>query len=566
MGSPIQTAFRLLRWSKVIALDIETTGLDARTDRMRLLTLSDGNDTVSVDCFEEDPRPLFPLLQTKQLIAHNAAFDLGFLYQMGLKDIPETVCTWLIEEVLQAGAKQRCSLGAAVQRHLGRQMDKELQGSNWSGSLSEAQLRYARLDAEMLVPLYQAQYRTLQKQGLEKVAEIECRALPGWVWLCQSGVPFDRDEWLRLEAKASQRAAELESQLDTLAPTKGDEGLFGAIERWNWNSPQQVKDVMSSLGCEVDTTCDAQLALIDKPPKAAEAAKLLRDQREHSQLVKMYGANWLAAATIHEGRVYPNWRQIGTETGRTTCKGPNFQQIPRNKAYRACVRATVGKVIVKADYSTLQMRIAARLAEDKELIKVFQDKGDPHTATAQALLNKEKVSKDERQIAKSANFALTFGSSAEGLRIYAKTTFGINMTQIEAERHRSRFFKRYVGLERWHKKTGQSGEKSTNTRTLLGRQRQNVFRWNDKLNSPVQGDEADGLKQALAILWGTRDEVPSAVPVLVVHDEITMECDEKDGEKCAEWLKVCMIEGMRSILDPVPCDVEAKIGTTWGGE
>ena len=119
----------------------------------------------------------------------------------------------------------------------------------------------------------------------------------------------------------------------------------------------------------------------------------------------------LAAATILCGRLYADWRQIGTVTGRTSCSAPNCQQLPRDevdgrKVYRCAFVAPAGKVLVRADYATLQMRIACRHAKDVALLKVFRGDGDPHTATAKGLLGKEVVTKADRQVAKSANFGL----------------------------------------------------------------------------------------------------------------------------------------------------------------
>jgi DNA polymerase-1 len=103
------------------------------------------------------------------------------------------------------------------------------------------------------------------------------------------------------------------------------------------------------------------------------------------------------------------------------------------------------------------------------------------------------------------------------------------------------------------------------TRTLAGRRRLGVARFTEKLNSPVQGSGADGLKAALALLWETRSACPSAVPVLCVHDEIVIECDESSAEQTKEWLVRCMEEGMATVVTEVPVVAEAKIIRDWSG-
>lgn len=561
----------LLRWAGVVAFDLETTGLDSRRNRIRLLSVSDGNRSLVLDAFEHDIRQVLPYLRDKILIAHNAAFDLGFLWEAGLTDLPETICTVLLALLVTAGEGEGShgfplvNLQACVQRWLKRELPKELQNSDWSGPLSDEQVEYARRDARVLIPLYNQLAKELVRLRLVQVSDIELRALPAFVWMAQSGVPFNRSAWEALTEKASRQKDRLGRELDAKAPIKGNEGLFGAVEYWNWDSPQQVQEVLSQLGFDVGTTNDAQLALINHP-----FAEQLRDFRHQSQLVKMYGAHWLAAATIAGGRLYPSWKQIGAASGRTSCKEPNCQQIPRDEVdgkvvYRTCFEAAPGKVLVKADYSTLQMRIAAKWANDQALIKTFREGGDPHTATAQALLGKQDVSKGDRQIAKSANFALLFGAGAEGLRIYAKTTYGLNLTEKEAVRHRSRFFEVYNGLARWHMETRQRHTKET--RCASGRRRAIPDMAPDtwRLNSPVQGDEADGLKLSMALLWERRRECPSAVPVLAVHDEIVIEVDADQEERAKAWLVQAMLDGMRPWMGDVPIEVEAKSLPSWGG-
>jgi DNA polymerase-1 len=92
-----------------------------------------------------------------------------------------------------------------------------------------------------------------------------------------------------------------------------------------------------------------------------------------------------------------------------------------------------------------------------------------------------------------------------------------------------------------------------------------VDRYTEKLNTPVQGTGADGLKAALGLLWERRGECPGAFPVLAVHDEIVVECDEGQADAAAAWLKRAMIDGMALLIAPVPVEVEATVGKSWAG-
>lgn len=555
----------LLEHAGVISLDLETTGLDPAASRVRLLSIGGGNRTLVMDCFEHDVRQVLPALSGKIVVAHNGAFDLGFLWEAGMHDLPETICTMTLAQLLTAGEGGHgfgpCGLASCALRWLGRQIPKDLQTSDWSGPRSAEQVEYARRDAAVLIPLLRAMNDHLTRDHLQRVAEVECRALRAFVWMARSGLPFDRRAWLALADKAASEKARLAGELDATAPPKGEAGLFGHHEQWNWDSPQQVKEVLGLAGEDVDTTCDAQLALLDGPLPA-----LIRRHREQSQLVKMYGPNWLASATLRDDRVYPGWRQIGAASGRTSCERPNMQQTPRAPGYKACVKAPPGRTLVKADYAALQMRIACRYARDVALLNVFATGGDPHTATALALLGKQDVTKADRQVAKSANFGLLFGMSAPSLRVYARMTYGVEFTAEEAERHRSKFFSVYPGLARWHSET--RSRKVPETRSVSGRRRLLPPNAPDtwRLNSPVQADEACGGKTAMALLWERRGECPGAVPVLFCHDEIIVECDRDQAEQAKAWLTRSMEDGMRPYLEPVPVKVDAKVVPSWGGE
>jgi DNA polymerase-1 len=140
----------------------------------------------------------------------------------------------------------------------------------------------------------------------------------------------------------------------------------------------------------------------------------------------------------------------------------------------------------------------------------------------------------------------------------------------EAALYRRRFFETYPGLKRWHdneRRVWQRGD--AETRTLTGRRRMDVQKLTDRLNAPVQGTGADGLKLALALLWERRAECPGAVPVLVCHDELVVECDAEQAEDVRAWLKMAMIEGMDAVLNgtyqtDVPLEVEARTTRSWG--
>jgi DNA polymerase-1 len=144
------------------------------------------------------------------------------------------------------------------------------------------------------------------------------------------------------------------------------------------------------------------------------------------------------------------------------------------------------------------------------------------------------------------------------------------MSPEEATLYRKRFFRTYPGLMRWHDNERRAWLRGgTETRTLIGRRRTDVEKLTDRLNAPVQGTAADGLKLALALLWERRSECLGAVPVLVCHDEVAVECDAEQGAEVKAWLEGAMIAGMDTVLNStrvahVPVEVEVRITRTWG--
>jgi DNA polymerase-1 len=144
------------------------------------------------------------------------------------------------------------------------------------------------------------------------------------------------------------------------------------------------------------------------------------------------------------------------------------------------------------------------------------------------------------------------------------------MSPEEASLYRRRFYQTYSELKRWHEDERRAWHRDdTETRTLTGRRRMDVERLTDRINAPVQGTAADGLKLALALLWERRSECPGATPVLACHDEVVVECDEDRGEETKRWLEKAMIEEMDAVMNSAgeadtPVEVEARIARSWG--
>jgi DNA polymerase-1 len=269
-----------------------------------------------------------------------------------------------------------------------------------------------------------------------------------------------------------------------------------------------------------------------------------------------------------------------------SCTDPNLQQVPREPEYRRCFAARPGRVLVKADYSQVELRIAAKIADEPAMIAAYQSGQDLHALTAAAVLGKpvEAVTKADRQLAKAVNFGLLFGMGWKSLKVYAQANYGVTLTDDEARRYRDAFFRAYPKLKSWHRRVGGHVENlfkkdpaaTHETRTLAGRRRvlpvakgtaeRRYPNVTEALNSPVQGSGADGLKMAISLLWERRPECPGVVPVLFCHDEIVLEAPAESAGRAADWLRTAMVDAMSALLAPVPVEVEVTVGRTWGGD
>jgi DNA polymerase-1 len=557
-----------LAGSKLVGLDTEGTGLDTRRDRVRLLSLAPTPDgpVYLLDCFAIDPSPLWPLLAPLTLAIHNALFDLRMLGRMGFEAAGKVRDTMILSRLLTAGTGDGNSLKECAARHFRLYVPKELQVSTWNGEkLTEDQLRYAALDAAVTRRLWLALQPLIREAELGPVAALEHRALWGVRWLADSGVMIDVDAWERLAESADAEAVRTRADLEVAAPANPDG------EPWNWNSHPQVKLALDLAGCKVDNTKAETLQGIDHP-----LAQAVLEDRKAAKFAGTYGMGWFHRA-LDRGRVFGDWKQCGAITGRMSCAAPNLQNVPRKRKESALIRkcfvAPPGRVLVRADFSQIELRIAAAVSGDKAMIAALQRGDDLHALTARRLTGRKEVSRAERDLAKPINFGLIYGLGARGLMNKARD-YGAELTEQQAANYRDKFFDLYQGIARWHRKLGvllcrqQLGVEPREVRTLTARRilvNPLKVRPTTYANYIVQGSAGDGMKEALALLWERRQEAPPGTfPVLAVHDEIVVECDADQAAQAAAWLVAAMKDAMAPLLGDVPVEVEATAGPSWG--
>ena len=580
-----------------ISFDCETTGLKPQVGGLRLLQFASAarKIVVVVDLFaatEEElaQLDLFFTNGDRFWLAHNAVFDLGWLQAYGWDPRGEVRCTMLASKILTNGMPNlKHGLAAVAKRYLGIEVSKEEQRSDWSGKLTEAQIRYAAKDVEILCDLDAVLHQKIAEAGLSAAYSLECRALKGMASMANTGLPFSREALQGIEVDYEKDienfSREFHLELDEALPgeaklPRNEDGTFNLRAResgsirlgtkqyagFNIGSPKQLLEKMTLLLGETPIDPKTQ------KPSASRTA--LREYAGKHSVVATY-LQWkkaekrrqmVAALLKHQsadGFVRASYWQLGAETGRMTCSDPNLQQVPRDAQFRESVVAPEGWAFIGADFSQMELRLLGVVADDENMCTAFIDGQDLHTVTSEAL-------GCERQTSKSANFGLAYGSGANGLRNYA-AGMGVQITLQEATAVRKQWLDTYYGVRMWHRKLARESDKTAGQLTSIrvpvtGLRRflpGDMNRLTVRANTPVQGAGAAILKCAIGSLWRDLQGSDEAKLCGAIHDELLLLVRKGQEEKWMRILKVAMESAEAKWLGEVPAVADVKTGASW---
>ena len=589
--------------AQVIAFDVETTGLQPKFGGLRLLQLATfDRPPVVLDCWsltDDDWVDLEEFCDVERTwLAHNAVFDLGWLQEHEIYPKGDVLCTMLASRVLTNGmANIKHGLQYVVRRYLKREISKEEQRSDWSGDLTASQLEYAATDVVVLLDLYR-QIEQRMAEGMHYEAwYLECKALRSMAQLWRTGLPFDKDSLETVIADLDSEHKEIGDQFiedfDAALPEEHKlcRGLDGKLmyqtkpgpkgkkpdpNVFNLNSPAQLLKKFTALLGEVPVDMKTER------PSASKSAlqeyvgdhKVVADYLRWKRVEKRRQmAETLLKNLAPDGFIRASYLQMGADTGRMSCMSPNLQQIPRDQRFRACVQAPKGWKLVVADYGQMELRLAAAEAQDPLMTQVFQQGKDLHTITATQIYGvaEDEVTKEQRQVSKSANFGLLYGSGAKGLRNYA-ATMGIQMDLLEAGEVRQKFHAAYKGISKWQQQNARAADAAKGNpsiRIRLSNLRRFLPGENNKLttrcNTPIQGAGAAVLKLTLGKLWPLLNADGEDVVRLagVVHDEIILLVKEEHADIWALQLQSVMEECEARWLGDIPPLAEANVGDSW---
>jgi len=543
-----------------IALDLETVGTSPHKGRLCVLSVACGDDYWIV---QNPPEELLRTVVScpKKIIGHNLAFDIAFLFKaLGRRLKLNVFDTWLAARLIECGRRDEngrrlgFALEEVAERYLGITMDKTLQTCDWSKPLTEHHIEYCINDVQVPLKLYEMQKELLEKNKLTAAADLEFGCVPATAEMVFNGFRFDMEGAQRL--------------LDSLVlPDNMDPNPFSA---------KKILEYFAEQGITLSDTQEATLKLLGHP--VANQILQYREIKKGRDLLE----TCLEHAAEHDGRIHPKLFQLGAETGRYTCSDPNLQQVPGKEEFRKLFIPSDGHLLISGDWSAIELRIMASLSGDPTMLRAFAEGQDLHRITASKISGKapDQITKAERGMAKAVNFGLIYGMGEETLRLYARDSFGTDMSDEEAEKARQVFFKTYPYIKRYHahiknrpdqtyylpekSKIVEKTLKLVHSRSgrvrIVGLDENGNIYFTQAVNQPDQGTGADMLKKALTLLYRDTDYRL----ILPVHDEIVIEVPEEEAEHAKEVLHDIMVRAGREFIDPVPVEAEVKVGRSWG--
>ena len=589
-----------LQTAHSIAFDTETLQLQPEEGKLRLIQLGcfSSRTIVVIDCFELE-RSDWNYLEdffsnTKRYwLAHNAVFDIGWLQEHGIHLNGYVRCSMIASRLLTNGIPQtKHGLDALAKRQLDIEVSKEQQKSNWGADiLSKEQLIYAAKDIEVLLELDQVLDNKLRNAKLNRAYKLECKALPAMAQMWRTGLPWNKEELLNCridyEDDIKQLGDEFIRELDNDLPPgkklpRNDDGSFN-LRAKDQGSKRLGTKQYAGFNIKSSKQLLEKLELIlgykplnndGKPSVAKDALKNCAADSPTIQTLMTWKRREKRRQMVEsiqdkmsdDGFVRASYMQLGADTGRMSSIKPNNQQIPRDSEFRQCVQAPQGWKIVDADFSQMELRLAAALARDKNMTAAFQRGEDLHDYTAQQM-------GCDRQIAKSANFGLLYGAGAEGLRKYAGSS-GVIMSTKEAISIRDNWLNTYSGIRSWQQEMNYlsrstEGDEWPETRVPVSNMRRflkgDLNRTTVRCNTPIQGAGAAILKCALGNLWTQVKEAgeDNVMIAAAVHDELILLVKEGLADVWAEILKTTMEKAEAKWLGDVPALAEVSIGNKW---
>ena len=521
---------------------------------------------------------LKPLLEdpARAKVGQHAKYDINVLRHYGIEVQGVAFDTMLESYVLDATAT-RHDMDSLALKYLGHSTIRfeDIAGKG-SKQLTFDQIAleqagpYACEDADITLRLHQTLWHKLQAEpALARVLrEIEMPLVPVLARIEAQGALVDARLLGIQSRELGEKMIELEREAFRLAG-----------QEFNLGSPKQLGDilyekqglpVLSKTAKGQPSTAEAVLAELAE--QGYELPQVIMQYRSVSKLKSTYTDRLPEQINPRSGRIHTSYHQAVAATGRLSSSDPNLQNIPIRTAEGRRIRqafiAPPGYKLVAADYSQIELRIMAHLAQDAGLLDAFRHDRDVHRATAAEVfgVTLEEVSSEQRRKAKAINFGLIYGMSAFGL---AKQ---IDVDRKQAQDYIDRYFARYPGVLDYMERTRKQASEQGYVETLFGRRlylpeihskNQAMRKGAERtaINAPMQGTAADIIKRAMISVdaWLAASQLDARM-IMQVHDELVLEVREDQAEALSEGLRQHM--GAAAELD-VPLVVDVGVGDNW---
>ncbi|HKR91008.1 DNA polymerase I [Novosphingobium sp.] len=587
--------------ARLLAIDTETSALDSMRADLAGISLAIGPNQACYiplghggsDMFAEKPQQvplaealtrLKPLLESDAVlkVGQNIKYDINVLVRHGIHVAPIDD-TMIISFDLDAG-RSLDGIGGGhgmdelSERHLGHTTltFKDICGTGKKAiPFGEVPLdratQYAAEDADVTWRLHSVLKPRLAQEGGTRIYERVDRPLISVVAeMERHGVKVDRDRLAQLSGQFATAIGALECEIFGLC---GQEFTIG--------SPKQLGDILfdkmgykgGRKGKSGQYSTDQSILEGLAAQGAAVATKVL-EWRQLSKLRSTYTEALQAAINPDTGRVHTSYSLVGAQTGRLSSTEPNLQNIPIRteigRQIRDCFVAEPGNVLLSADYSQIELRLAAHMADVPSLKEAFANGEDIHARTAMEMFG--TVDRDTRGRAKTINFAILYGISRWGL------AGRLGVEADEAQAMIDRYFERFPGIQRYIHETLESVRERGYSQTLFGRKtwfpRINSKNQTERqgseraaINAPIQGTSADIIKRAMTRMGPALASagLPRVRMLLQVHDELVFELPEGDVAAASPVIRQVMAEAaLPSVRLDVPLGVEIGHGVSWG--
>jgi DNA polymerase-1 len=519
-----------------------------------------------------------PFFESEKIekIAHNMKYDMQVLHRYGVAFAGPLFDTMIAHYLIQPESKQGMDFLAEYYLNytpisIETLIGKKGKGQGNMGDLPpEAICDYACEDADITFQLKQLFGPQIEKEHLKKLFyEMEMPLVSVLAKMEEEGVAIDIPHLEAYSKQLADETAALEIRIKELA------GMD-----FNVDSPKQLGDVLfehMKISSKAKKTKTGQYAtsedILQQHKNDHEIIPCILDYRQMKKLKSTYVDPLPTMKDPVDGRVHTSYMQTVTATGRLSSNNPNLQNIPirseRGKEIRkAFIARSEDYQLMSADYSQIELRIIAALANDENMIRAFKDKVDIHRATAAKVFHVEldEVTKDQRSAAKAVNFGIIYGQSAFGL----SQNLGISRT--EAKQIIDSYFAQYSTIKTYMDKAVKDARENGYVETIMQRRRYlpdinsanavvRGFAERNAVNAPIQGSAADIVKLAMVAVDKamTKANVQSKM-ILQVHDELVFDV-HKDEQ---ELMKALVKEAMETAVSlAVPMEVEMELANNW---